>query len=340
MHVHDFRWPLGEAASSGTKGTPLCLALQWRPQQNGSDLHWAWKPCDHSGRYICQKKAFTDCLYDYIEIESPHTRADPVRICGQHETDLDRFDHFSESNELRLTFHSDYSVTATGFAASWTTVDMASLCHDPPSTLTAYKDRPQSLVSPHYPLFYPNSMHCRYVIKSETPSLPVLVTVEDLDVGVRDASGLCLGDRVSVRLSATTAVGSPATISLCGGDQSVQRGFQLLSYGDTLKLTLEAQPQRTRRHRGFNITYNALIPINIHAVRAFLYRHYCAAKLTYAYCGVNCSVDSLSGDHPEAAGSFSGPWCRASITRTSRRRVRPTACAYWRRWDSGSSCAS
>ncbi|KAH8019461.1 hypothetical protein HPB51_019483 [Rhipicephalus microplus] len=97
-----------------------------------------------------------------------------------------------------------------------------------------------------------------YVIKSETPSLPVLVTVEDLDVGVRDASGLCLGDRVSVRLSATTAVGSPATISLCGGDQSVQRGFQLLSYGDTLKLTLEAQPQRTRRHRGFNITYNAL----------------------------------------------------------------------------------
>ncbi|KAH8019459.1 hypothetical protein HPB51_019481 [Rhipicephalus microplus] len=208
--------PPGEAASSGTKGTPLCLALQWRPQQNGSDLHWAWKPCDHSGRYICQKKAFTlpedlnstrteqtgslmslhhpahylndlhytvsivgppgsrvllsfsrldlewqaDCLYDYIEIESPHTRADPVRICGQHETDLDRFDHFSESNELRLTFHSDYSVTATGFAASWTTVDMASLCHDPPSTLTAYKDRPQSLVSPHYPLFYPNSMHC------------------------------------------------------------------------------------------------------------------------------------------------------------------------------------
>ncbi|XP_049525516.1 uncharacterized protein LOC119461779 [Dermacentor silvarum] len=306
--------PPGETASSGTKGTPLCLALQWRPQQNGSDLHWAWKPCDHSGRYICQKKAFTlpqdlnstrtepsgtltslhhpshylndlhysvsivgppgsrvllsfsrldlewqaDCLYDYIEIESPHSQVDPVRICGQHETDLDRFDHFSESNELRLTFHSDYSVTATGFAASWTMVDMASLCHDPPSTLTAYKDRPQSLVSPHYPLFYPNSMHCRYVIKSETPSLPVLVTVEDLDVGVREASGHCLGDRVSVRLSATTAIGSPATISLCGGDLNVQRGFQLLSYGDTLKLTLEAQQHRTRRHRGFNITYHAL----------------------------------------------------------------------------------
>ncbi|KAL3259313.1 hypothetical protein MRX96_001978 [Rhipicephalus microplus] len=204
MHVHDFRWPLGEAASSGTKGTPLCLALQWRPQQNGSDLHWAWKPCDHSGRYICQKKAFTlpedlnstrtEQTGSLMSLHHPaHYLNDLHYTVSIHETDLDRFDHFSESNELRLTFHSDYSVTATGFAASWTTVDMASLCHDPPSTLTAYKDRPQSLVSPHYPLFYPNSMHCRYVIKSETPSLPVLVTVEDLDVGVRDASGLCLG---------------------------------------------------------------------------------------------------------------------------------------------------
>ncbi|KAK8778285.1 hypothetical protein V5799_020373 [Amblyomma americanum] len=127
-----------------------------------------------------------DCLYDYIEIQSPHGQADPVRICGQHETDLDR-----------------------------------------------------------------------YVIKSETPSLPVLVTLEDLEVGVRDPSGHCLGDRVSVRLSATTAHGSPTTVILCGGEQSVPRGYQLLSYGDTLKLTLEAQQHRTRRHRGFNITFRA-----------------------------------------------------------------------------------
>lgn len=95
----------------------------------------------------------------------------------------------------------------------------------------------------------------RYVFKSESPNTPVLVTVVELDVGSW-TSGLCSGDLVNLTLGSTSE--GVAVVTLCGsGNQSVQPGFQLLSYGDTLKLSLLAGERRGRRHKGFNFTYQA-----------------------------------------------------------------------------------
>ncbi|XP_064466575.1 uncharacterized protein LOC135377815 [Ornithodoros turicata] len=294
----------------------LCLALQWRPHNNATELQWTWKPCEHSGRYICQKSAFTlptdmnstftaqkgtvtsvnfpahypnelhysvsivgppgsrvflsfsridlewqaGCLYDYLELGSPESSSPPVRICGQHELDLDRYDYFSGSNEMHLTFHSDYSIAGAGFSATWEVLDAASACGEEPLTLTASAVNLMWLSSPRFPSTYPTNLHCQYILKSESPELRVLVTVVEFDVGGPtgiDAAGNrgCANDFLNASLGASSGEGR--VVSLCGGNQTLQPGFQLLSYGDMLTLDFSSAPHRTRRNRGFNITYQA-----------------------------------------------------------------------------------
>lgn len=110
------------------------------------------------------------------------------------------------------------------------------------------------------------------MIKSEVPHVPVLLTVADLDVGTWNrSSGLCLEDHVNVTLGSTAE--GLAAVSLCGGagHRSVQRGFQLLSYGDTLRLALLAGERRGKRHRGFSFTYQArkCFPASLFATRLY-----------------------------------------------------------------------
>ena len=68
------------------------------------------------------------CLYDYLQIGLSESDAQPIKICGQHESDLDSYDYLSLDNSVTIKFHSDFSVTATGFSANWEILDVSTAC--------------------------------------------------------------------------------------------------------------------------------------------------------------------------------------------------------------------
>lgn len=99
-----------------------------------------------------------DCLYDYVEVYSLGDPGDAVRWCGNHDTDMQRFDFVSRSNDAILVFHSDYSVTGSGFSATWQAVDVSGC---PLQTLTA---REGVITSPNYPHFQLARLDCAITI--------------------------------------------------------------------------------------------------------------------------------------------------------------------------------
>lgn len=67
--------------------------------------------------------------------------------------------HFvSDSNEIDVHFHSDYSVSGSGFALSWRAVDVSGC---PLHTLTAKEGL---LTSPNYPHFLLDRLDCSTTI--------------------------------------------------------------------------------------------------------------------------------------------------------------------------------
>ena len=85
-----------------------------------------------------------------------------VRWCGQHEANMSRFNFISQSNEAFLHFHTDYSVIASGFSATWSTVDTSGC---PVRTITS---REGSISSPNYPHFMLNDLDCTFIIQAPT----------------------------------------------------------------------------------------------------------------------------------------------------------------------------
>lgn len=104
-----------------------------------------------------------ECLYDYVELRTvvrgnSDTLSDAVKWCGHHDTDMERFDFVSESNEAELRFHSDYSISGSGFSATWQAVDVSGC---PLQTLTA---REGIITSPNYPHFLLARLDCAITI--------------------------------------------------------------------------------------------------------------------------------------------------------------------------------
>lgn len=99
-----------------------------------------------------------ECLYDYVELSSGGQIGDAVKFCGTHDTDMHRFNFVSEGNEAELRFHSDYSISGSGFSLTWHAVDV-SAC--PLQTLTAKEG---ILTSPNYPDFLLAHLNCSVTI--------------------------------------------------------------------------------------------------------------------------------------------------------------------------------
>jgi hypothetical protein len=99
-----------------------------------------------------------ECLYDFVELKSGDQTGDAVRFCGTHDTDMHRFNFVSEGNEAELRFHSDYSISGSGFAIAWHAVDV-SAC--PLQTLTAKEG---VLTSPNYPDFILTHLDCSLTV--------------------------------------------------------------------------------------------------------------------------------------------------------------------------------
>uniref|UniRef100_A0A182SSJ7 Uncharacterized protein n=1 Tax=Anopheles maculatus TaxID=74869 RepID=A0A182SSJ7_9DIPT len=83
-----------------------------------------------------------------------------VRWCGTHDSNMARFNFISTGNEAIVRFHSDFSISGTGFSATWSTVDMTGC---PLQTITSKEG---SIRSPNYPYFLLNNIDCTYVIQA------------------------------------------------------------------------------------------------------------------------------------------------------------------------------
>lgn len=100
-----------------------------------------------------------ECLYDYIELKSGGILSNKSKkICGNYETEMNRFDYVSEYNEVFVFFHSDYSITGNGFSLQWHSVDVSGC---PKQTLTAKEG---TIQSPNYPNGLLPNLDCTYSI--------------------------------------------------------------------------------------------------------------------------------------------------------------------------------
>ncbi|GAB0092216.1 C-type lectin-like [Sergentomyia squamirostris] len=83
-----------------------------------------------------------------------------VRWCGNYENNMSRFDFISTSNQALVHFHSDYSISRTGFSATWTAIDITGC---PEQTLTSKEG---VFSSPNYPHFLLDRLECAFVLQA------------------------------------------------------------------------------------------------------------------------------------------------------------------------------
>lgn len=83
-----------------------------------------------------------------------------VRWCGTHESNMTRFDFISATNTVLINFHSDYSVSGSGFSLKWNAVALSGC----PTQTYASSDDVNSIVSPNFPNILLNNLDCTYVI--------------------------------------------------------------------------------------------------------------------------------------------------------------------------------
>jgi hypothetical protein len=73
---------------------------------------------------------------------------------------MSKYDFISSTNEAILHFHSDYSITAAGFSATWNSIDISGC---PFQTLTS---REGVVQSPNYPHFLLNNLDCTFILQA------------------------------------------------------------------------------------------------------------------------------------------------------------------------------
>lgn len=110
-----------------------------------------------------------------------------VRWCGSHNANMSRFDFVSMGNSVLLHFHSDHSLSGTGFSIVWNAVDVSGC---PLQTLTGNNG---TLFSPNYPNFLLNNLDCSWVIQSE-PGQRIWLEFSDYEVMDNSVVDLDLGN--------------------------------------------------------------------------------------------------------------------------------------------------
>ncbi|XP_076370809.1 uncharacterized protein LOC143256883 isoform X2 [Tachypleus tridentatus] len=180
------------------------------------------------------------CMYDYISIRSD-LNGPGTRFCGQHQNDLDKFLFVSDNSTAYMTFHSDYSITSTGFQAKWEVID-ASVCQEVQS-LTIKRN----YISHHYPEGYLPNTFCKTQFQGP-PGRKILLTFTDFDVGFAKGNNRCIRDYLKITLELGHL---RRYVVLCGNTSSVAPGYQFISYDESITLEFSTS---SRGGRGFNIS--------------------------------------------------------------------------------------
>lgn len=105
-----------------------------------------------------------------------------VRWCGTHESNMSRFDFISATNTVLIYFHSDYSVSGSGFSLSWKAVSTSGC---PTQTYTSSDDF-NAIQTPNFPNVLLNHLDCKYVIYAAN-NKRIWLEFESFDL-VRDAT--------------------------------------------------------------------------------------------------------------------------------------------------------
>lgn len=85
-----------------------------------------------------------------------------LRLCGMHDAKMFRFDFVSRINRARIKFHSDYSVSRTGFSLKWKAISMDAC----PSKTYIVNEQFTTITSPNFPNFLLNNLNCTYVLSA------------------------------------------------------------------------------------------------------------------------------------------------------------------------------
>lgn len=84
----------------------------------------------------------------------------------------------SKENKAYVSFHSDFSITASGYSASWEIVDL-SVCLNRRLLIL----EPTHITSLRYPRSYLNGLECRVTVIASAAIQRLLLTIVDLDLG-------------------------------------------------------------------------------------------------------------------------------------------------------------
>lgn len=85
-----------------------------------------------------------------------------LRLCGMHDAKMFRFDFVSRINRARIKFHSDYSVSRSGFSLNWKAISMDAC----PSKTFNVNEQFTTITSPNFPNFLLNNLNCTYVLSA------------------------------------------------------------------------------------------------------------------------------------------------------------------------------
>ncbi|XP_071043759.1 uncharacterized protein [Parasteatoda tepidariorum] len=178
-----------------------------------------------------------DCLYDYLILKTD-LNEEGNRVCGEQ---LEKKEFMSPTNKVYLNFHSDSSITTSGYAASWEIVDVSACLNR--RLLVLEKTYISSL---RYPRTYLGGHECRLTLIAPDPTKRLLLTIVDLEMRIQDKLEIGLDETKRVHLS---------------GDDLLP-GTQLMTYGNEARLvfhTLQTPTITSITYRGYNITVESWI---------------------------------------------------------------------------------
>ncbi|XP_078578540.1 ovochymase-like isoform X1 [Branchiostoma floridae x Branchiostoma japonicum] len=185
------------------------------------------------------------CSFDRVDIIENGERV--ARGCGNAAPG-----YVSTTNQIRVLFRSDGSVTGTGFLARFREVEPSATLPPPPPPAgcgnpTALPGDSGSFTSPDYPSRYPNNAECSWTI-SVTPGKIVVIRFASFSL---EASGSCNYDALT--LYDGTDRNAPEVKKLCG-----THSREIATTGSDAFLLFTSDGSVTQS--GFSATYTAEDP--------------------------------------------------------------------------------
>ncbi|XP_054708551.1 uncharacterized protein LOC129218337 [Uloborus diversus] len=178
-----------------------------------------------------------DCLYDYILLQTD-LKDSGVKLCGENPNGKE---FVSSGNKAYLSFHSDFSITAPGYEASWEIVDL-SVCLNRRLLIL----EPTHISSLRYPRSYLSKLECQVTVIASSAKQRLLLTITDLDLGH------CSDAFLEINLD---PIDESKKVKLCGND--LLSGTQLMAYGNEAHLFFHSGDGKnvgSLGHKGYNVT--------------------------------------------------------------------------------------